>query len=153
MISARIFCSAKSLLPSYLAISTPKSGRQPTSGSRSGAATSWAAGCGIAAACPWSWPTTTNPVCRAIRRMSVSPDGKRMAVVLKAAAEEAGWGEAAPPGHGRGIACCYYHGTVVAEAHRDGRCLGPVVGSSKGGYDKQQNNAGCCPQAVNHKKG
>lgn len=41
--------------------------------------------------------------------------GNRMTAVLKAAAERARWGEAGPAGHGQGIACCYYHGTVVAE--------------------------------------
>lgn len=42
-------------------------------------------------------------------------DGRRMAAVLNTAAERAGWGEALPAGHGRGLACCVYHGTVVAE--------------------------------------
>ena len=42
-------------------------------------------------------------------------DGRRMAAVLTAAAERAGWGTAAPAGRGRGIACCSLHGTVVAE--------------------------------------
>jgi isoquinoline 1-oxidoreductase beta subunit len=42
-------------------------------------------------------------------------DGRRMAAVLNAAAERAGWGELLPAGHGRGLACCWYHGTVVAE--------------------------------------
>ena len=41
--------------------------------------------------------------------------GRRMAAVLNAAAERAGWGKATPAGHGHGIACCSYHGTVVAE--------------------------------------
>ena len=42
-------------------------------------------------------------------------DGRRMAAVLNAAAKRAGWGEALPAGRGRGLACCFYHGTVVAE--------------------------------------
>jgi isoquinoline 1-oxidoreductase beta subunit len=42
-------------------------------------------------------------------------EGLRMAAVLNAAAERAGWGTALPAGRGRGIACCFYHGTVVAE--------------------------------------
>lgn len=42
-------------------------------------------------------------------------DGRRMAAVLGAAAERAGWGTPPPAGRGRGIACCFYHGTVVAE--------------------------------------
>ena len=42
-------------------------------------------------------------------------DGRRMAAALGAAAERAGWGTTPPAGRGRGIACCFYHGTVVAE--------------------------------------
>ncbi len=42
-------------------------------------------------------------------------DGQRMAAVLGVAAERAGWGTPLPTGHSRGIACCFYHGTVVAE--------------------------------------
>ena len=34
---------------------------------------------------------------------------------INAAAESAGWGGALPAGRGQGIACCFYHGTVVAE--------------------------------------
>jgi isoquinoline 1-oxidoreductase beta subunit len=41
--------------------------------------------------------------------------GQRLRVVLKAAAERAGWGRAAPAGRAMGIACCIYTGTVVAE--------------------------------------
>lgn len=51
-------------------------------------------------------------------RLDHLPDdagGRRMAAVLNAAAERAGWGGAAPAGRGRGLACCIYHGTVVAE--------------------------------------
>lgn len=44
--------------------------------------------------------------------------------VLRMAAERAGWGESLPPGHGRGIACCFYGpGTSVAQVadvHVDG---------------------------------
>ena len=42
-------------------------------------------------------------------------DGRRMAAVLNAAAERAGWGTTPPAGRARGIACCFLHGTVVAE--------------------------------------
>ena len=41
--------------------------------------------------------------------------GQRMTAVLNAAAERSGWGTAPLPGRGRGIACCFYHGTFVAE--------------------------------------
>jgi len=41
--------------------------------------------------------------------------GQRLRVVLKAAAERAGWGKTVPAGRARGLACCIYTGTVVAE--------------------------------------
>ena len=41
--------------------------------------------------------------------------GQRLRVALKAAADRAGWGKTAPAGRARGIACCIYTGTVVAE--------------------------------------
>jgi isoquinoline 1-oxidoreductase beta subunit len=42
-------------------------------------------------------------------------DGQRMAAVLSAAAERAGWGTTPQAGRGRGIACCSLDGTAVAE--------------------------------------
>jgi isoquinoline 1-oxidoreductase beta subunit len=56
-----------------------------------------------------------DPLQFRLDHLSRDEDGRRMASVLNAAAERAGWGTALPPGHGRGIACCFYHGTVVAE--------------------------------------
>jgi isoquinoline 1-oxidoreductase beta subunit len=41
--------------------------------------------------------------------------GQRMAAVLNAAAERAGWGKTLPPGHALGIACCFLHDTFVTE--------------------------------------
>src|SRR5262245_46528238 len=41
--------------------------------------------------------------------------GRRMAAVLNAAAERAGWGTAPQAGRSRGIACCSLDDTVVAE--------------------------------------
>ena len=41
--------------------------------------------------------------------------GQRMAAVLNAAAEQAGWGTLLPAGHARGIACCTLHDTFVAQ--------------------------------------
>lgn len=41
--------------------------------------------------------------------------GQRLRVALKATADRAGWGKTAPAGRARGIACCIYTGTVVAE--------------------------------------
>jgi isoquinoline 1-oxidoreductase beta subunit len=41
--------------------------------------------------------------------------GQRLRSALTAAADRAGWGKTAPAGRARGIACCIYFGTVVAE--------------------------------------
>jgi isoquinoline 1-oxidoreductase beta subunit len=41
--------------------------------------------------------------------------GQRLRIVLKAVADRAGWGKSVPAGRARGIACCIYTGTVVAE--------------------------------------
>ena len=56
-----------------------------------------------------------DPLQFRLDHLPTDENGKRMAAVLRAAAERAGWGETAPAGHGRGLACCSYHGTVVAE--------------------------------------
>ena len=56
-----------------------------------------------------------DPLQFRLDHLSSDADGRRMAAVLNAAAERAGWGTAPPAGRGRGIACCFYHGTVVAE--------------------------------------
>ena len=41
--------------------------------------------------------------------------GERLRGVLEVAADRAHWGRGLPRGHARGIACCFYDGTVVAE--------------------------------------
>jgi isoquinoline 1-oxidoreductase beta subunit len=41
-------------------------------------------------------------------------EGRRFAGVLEAVAERSGYGQPLPAGRARGIACCSYHGTVVA---------------------------------------
>jgi isoquinoline 1-oxidoreductase beta subunit len=41
--------------------------------------------------------------------------GQRMRAALNTAADLAGWGTSLPHGHARGIACCIWSGTVVAE--------------------------------------
>jgi isoquinoline 1-oxidoreductase beta subunit len=41
--------------------------------------------------------------------------GQRLRMALRTAADRAGWGKAVPAGRARGIACCFYTGTVVAE--------------------------------------
>lgn len=41
--------------------------------------------------------------------------GQRLSVALRATADRAGWGKTVPAGRARGIACCIYTGTVVAE--------------------------------------
>ena len=56
-----------------------------------------------------------DPLQFRLDHLPADENGRRMATVLNTAAEQAGWGDAAPAGHGRGIACCSYHGTVVAE--------------------------------------
>ncbi len=56
-----------------------------------------------------------DPLQFRLDHLASDADGRRMADVLNAAAERAGWGTAPPAGRGRGIACCFYHGTVVAE--------------------------------------
>ncbi len=56
-----------------------------------------------------------DPLQFRLDHLSDDADGRRMAAVLNAAAKRAGWGEALPAGRGRGLACCFYHGTVVAE--------------------------------------
>jgi isoquinoline 1-oxidoreductase beta subunit len=56
-----------------------------------------------------------DPLQFRLDHLPADAQGRRMAAVLNAAAERAGWGGAPPAGRGRGIACCVYHGTVVAE--------------------------------------
>ncbi len=56
-----------------------------------------------------------DPLQFRLDHLPANADGQRMAAVLNAAAERAGWGGPLPAGRGRGIACCFYHGTVVAE--------------------------------------
>ncbi len=56
-----------------------------------------------------------DPLQFRLDHLTVDEEGRRMAAVLRAAAEQAKWGTAPPAGRGRGIACCFYHGTVVAE--------------------------------------
>lgn len=56
-----------------------------------------------------------DPLQFRLDHLPINADGRRTAAVLKAAAERAGWGTSPPVGRGRGIACCSYHGTVVAE--------------------------------------
>lgn len=56
-----------------------------------------------------------DPLQFRLDHLPINADGQRTAAVLKAAAERAGWGTSLPPGRGRGIACCFLHGTVVAE--------------------------------------
>ncbi len=59
--------------------------------------------------------TGQDPLAFRLAHMPDSEAGRRMRAVLEAAAERAGWGEALPPGHGRGVACSIDVDTVVAE--------------------------------------
>ncbi|MGB8215339.1 MAG: molybdopterin cofactor-binding domain-containing protein [Anaerolineales bacterium] len=56
-----------------------------------------------------------DPLQFRLDHLSNDAEDRRMAAVLNAAAQRAGWGTTPPAGHGRGIACCFYHGTLVAE--------------------------------------
>jgi isoquinoline 1-oxidoreductase beta subunit len=56
-----------------------------------------------------------DPLQFRLDHLSNDEQGERMAAVLNAAAERAGWGTPPPPERSRGIACCFLHGTVVAE--------------------------------------
>jgi isoquinoline 1-oxidoreductase beta subunit len=56
-----------------------------------------------------------DPLQFRLDHLPANEEGRRMSAVLHAAAERAGWGEALPAGHALGLACCSYHGTVVAE--------------------------------------
>ncbi len=56
-----------------------------------------------------------DPLLFRLDHLPADMDGRRMAAVVNAAAERAGWGGALSAGRGRGLACCFYHGTVVAE--------------------------------------
>ncbi len=51
-------------------------------------------------------------------RLSLLPQGSRMAAVLTMAAQEANWGNPLPPGSGRGIACSSCYGAFVAQVAR-----------------------------------
>ena len=55
-----------------------------------------------------------DPLRFRLEHLSADADSRRMAAVLEAAAKGAGWGSPAQ-GRAQGIACCSYHGTVVAE--------------------------------------
>lgn len=56
-----------------------------------------------------------DPLQFRLNHLAADDNGRRMAAVLNAAAEKAGWGTPAPAGRGRGIACCTDVGTMVAE--------------------------------------
>jgi isoquinoline 1-oxidoreductase subunit beta len=57
----------------------------------------------------------TDPLQFRLDHLPKGAMGLRLRAALKAAADRGGWGEAAPSGRARGIACCIYGGTVVAE--------------------------------------
>lgn len=56
-----------------------------------------------------------DPLAFRLAHMPKGQRGQRMKAVLEAAAEKAGWGEAAPEGRARGLACCIDADTAVAQ--------------------------------------
>lgn len=56
-----------------------------------------------------------DPLQFRLNHLADSPNGRRMAAVLEAAAEKAGWGGTLPEGRALGIACCTDVDTTVAE--------------------------------------
>jgi isoquinoline 1-oxidoreductase beta subunit len=56
-----------------------------------------------------------DPLQFRLNHLPDTPNGRRMAAVLEAAAAKAGWGNPLPPGHAHGIACCTDVDTTVAE--------------------------------------
>lgn len=57
-----------------------------------------------------------DPVQFRLDHLADDRESRRLGAVVEAAAEGAGWGGGTlPEGHARGIACCVYHGTHVAE--------------------------------------
>jgi isoquinoline 1-oxidoreductase beta subunit len=58
---------------------------------------------------------STDPLAFRLRHLSDDPINQRFRTVLERAAELARWGQPAPAGRARGIACCYLHGTIIAQ--------------------------------------
>ncbi|MEZ4681244.1 MAG: molybdopterin cofactor-binding domain-containing protein [Caldilineaceae bacterium] len=56
-----------------------------------------------------------DPLTFRLNHLGDDQRGRRMRAVLEAVAEKAGWGEAAPEGRARGIACCIDADTAVAQ--------------------------------------
>lgn len=55
-----------------------------------------------------------DPIELRLRHLPEGRSGERLADVLRAAADRAGWNAPAPAGRARGVACCTDYGTVVA---------------------------------------
>lgn len=56
-----------------------------------------------------------DPLAFRLRHLPKDQTGERLGKVLKAAAQQAGWGQPLPAGHALGIACCIDARTAVAE--------------------------------------
>lgn len=58
---------------------------------------------------------STDPLAFRLRHLSDDPINQRFRAVLERVAELSGWGQPTSAGRARGIACCYLHGTIVAQ--------------------------------------
>lgn len=56
-----------------------------------------------------------DPLTFRLNHLGNEPRGQRLRAVLAAVAEKSGWGQAAPAGRARGLACCIDADTVVAQ--------------------------------------
>lgn len=57
----------------------------------------------------------TDPLAFRLRHLNDDPLNQRFRAVLERVAALAKWAEPAPAGRARGIACCYLHGTIMAQ--------------------------------------
>jgi len=57
----------------------------------------------------------TDPLAFRLRHLNDDPINQRFRAVLERAAALSRWEEAPPAGRARGIACCYLHGTIMAQ--------------------------------------
>ena len=56
-----------------------------------------------------------DPLAFRLRHLNDDPINQRFRAVLERAAELSTWGDPPPTGRARGLACCYLHGTIMAE--------------------------------------
>lgn len=56
-----------------------------------------------------------DPLAFRLRHLNDDPINQRFRAVLERAAQLSGWGQPTSTGRARGIACCYLHGTIMAQ--------------------------------------